>query len=576
MIPSLPRSAVLRIGALITVLATSCAARNALPPSLVSGSLSRSDAEAADAAFDTGLARFQGGLYEEAAESFSTVVESYPASRVSGLALFWRGRTHYQLGRDAESEADLRRYLALAPDVPNREHAVLLLANSRYNQTDYRGAFEAAWQVDHVGQERIEDFLSLSTDLMRHVPRSTVEDAASRRPPRNWLAPFYVQAAQWARVAGDSLRSRALARTALDLPGVPSSLLDDARRLAGSGTGDVMTRARLGFVAPTDGRFADVAEQVQRGIELALEDVNDGRPEPVQLVVRPTADDPDSTAVEIRALARGERVMGILGPLTSEFALPAGRTAIEEGVALVSPTATDARLLELGPGVFTVNALDGSIGHTIGTYAVRNLDRRRFAVLHVEDAYGRIQADAFAAAVRDEGAEIVSRIPYEPGQAQFTDELRTIVRGGADAIFLGTKSSAEALRILNQIAFYELDGLLPLGTDAWNDDEFLTQGRRFVRGYFADTFSRDPRVTRWETFSERYAARYGTGPTSLIPAWGYDAARLTLEHVDRREASESPGTYRGASALFRFPGGEIRRAVVIHRVEEGRVVAIDW
>ena len=84
----------------------------------------------------------------------------------------------------------------------------------------------------------------------------------------------------------------------------------------------------------------------------------------------------------------------------------AGRLAMEEGVPLVSPTATDARMLEIDPRVYTVNALDGAIGHTIGTYAATNLERRRFAILAVDDAYGRIQADAFAADPRmaDESA----------------------------------------------------------------------------------------------------------------------------------------------------------------------------
>ena len=104
-----------------------------------------------------------------------------------------------------------------------------------------------------------------------------------------------------------------------------------------------------------------------------LEDVNQGRRTPVTLVSRSAENDPDSTAAVIRTLARNEHVAAILGPLTSEYALPAGRLAAEEGVPLVSPTATDARLLEIDPRVYTVNALDGAIGHTIGTFAARSL-----------------------------------------------------------------------------------------------------------------------------------------------------------------------------------------------------------
>jgi len=154
--------------------------------------------------------------------------------------------------------------------------------------------------------------------------------------------------------------------------------------------------------------------------------------------------------------------------------------------------------------------------------------------------------------------------------------LGSIVRSGADALFIATKSPNEALRILNQMAFYELGNILPLGTDAWNDEEFYRQGRRFVRGYFADTFSRDERVTRWSTFSERYTARHGGPPANLIPGWGYDAARLALERLAGGGVLANAAEYRGATALFRFGPQGIRRAVVVHRIERGEPVAVDW
>jgi branched-chain amino acid transport system substrate-binding protein len=363
-------------------------------------------------------------------------------------------------------------------------------------------------------------------------------------------------------------------------PELPDPTLAEARRLAGDAPGAV-TRLRVGFIAPTESRFSEVSEEVRHGIEIALAEMNEGRQPPIELVTRVTAEDPDSTAEVIRNLAREDQVEAILGPLVSEMAVPAARAATEEGVPLVSPTATDARLLDIDPRVYTVNALDGAIGHTIGTYAVRVLDRRRFAILAVDNVYGRIQADAFTSAVETAGGRVVARRVYAPGSSQFTDHLGAFVRSQADAVFIATKSPQEALRILNQMAFYELNGLMPLGTDAWNDEQFYEQGRRFARGYFADTFSRDTMVTRWQDFAGRYTMLHGEEPKSLIPAWGYDATRIALEVLGgfRSPASGGrPDTYKGASALFRItPEGGVRRAVVIHRIDRGEPpTAIDW
>ena len=75
-----------------------------------------------------------------------------------------------------------------------------------------------------------------------------------------------------------------------------------------------------------------------------------------------------------------------------------------------------------------------------------------------------------------------------------------------------------------------------------------------------------------------------TSPTlfQLAPGWGYDAARLALEWLAPEGGSttgspfEAGGEYRGATGLFRFTPQGIRRAVVVHRIERGEPVAVDW
>lgn len=559
-------------------LAAACATTREIPaPPLSGGSITRAEEQAAEAGYRAGLATIEVGDYETANGHFAAVVEQYPASRVSGLSLYWKGRTEYQLGRDPAAVASMRRYLGLATDLPYRDGAVLVYASALYGTGAYDDALEAVLAVDRAPSERLDDFLELSRDLLNQLPRPAVEALARRNPPRNFLAPFYLQSARWALAAGDSTRSAELAERVLQFRELPPTTLSEARAFTGPvPSATAGTRPVLGFIAPTEGRFADVTELIRRGVPMALEDMNQRRGTPVELEIRPTAGNADSTAEVIRQLARGERVEAIVGPLISEYALPAARTAREEAVPLVSPTATDARILDVGPDVFTVNALDGSIGHTMGMYAVRNLERTRFAILAVDNAYGRIQADAFTQAVESAGGRVVLRRDYPPGSTQFTDHLGAIVRAGANAVFLSTKSSNEALQILNQIAFYELEGILPLGTDAWNDPDFSTQGRQFVRGYFADTFSRDPGVTTWTQFAVDYEARHGEPPPNLIPAWGYDAARIALERLSHVAGPTGQAPYKGASGLFRFFPDGIRRAVVIHRFERGEPAALEW
>lgn len=566
----------LALATVILVLAA-CASGGRFP-TLEQRPISRSESLAADEAYERGLELFQGGRYDEALEAFSTVVERYPSSENSALALYWQARSLYQLQNDSLAIRAFERYLALSPALPNREHASLLLANSRFGTGDFQGALTMALDVRDAPEALLPGFLGLARDLVERLPREQVIRGAQMEPARDWMAPFYLQAARWSHADGNRRQAQALADKVLAIGGLPADLREEAAAIRGGTAGAVAPR--IGLLVPGEGRFTDVGEAIRRGVELALEEVNRGRSTPYQLVSRVTVTDADSTVSMVRSMARTDGVQAILGPVTSEFALPAGEAARAEGIALISPTATDARMLEIGPRILTVNALDGAIGHTIGTYAATNLGRSRFAILAVDNAYGRIQADAFAQAARSAGAQIVFRETYPAGETEFTDRLGDIVRAGADALFISTKSSTEALQILNQVAFFELRGVLPLGTDAWNDSSFYEQGRGFVRGYFADTFSRDPAVTRWREFADRYAARFGGEPPNLIPAWGYDAAHLAVREAEARDPAASGAqpvaAYRGASALFRMAATGIRRAVVVHQVQGGEAVALEW
>ena len=564
----------------LLLLVSACATSGNLP-TLSRGTVSHADAITAGEAYERGLERFQAGDYDAALEDFSTVVERYPASENSALALFWQGRSLYQLGNDSLAIPVFERYLALSPALPHREHASLLLANSRFGRGDFQEALTTALDVRQVPDALLPGFLGLAGDLVEQLPRDQVVRGAQLEPAREWMAPFYLQAARWSFADGNRRQARALADKVLAFGSLPADLRNEAGAIRSGAVGGA--RPRIGLLMPGEGRFNEVGMAIRRGVELGLEEINRGRSAPYEVISRTTITDADSTVATVRALARSEAVQAILGPITSEFALPAGEAAREEGIVLISPTATDARMLEIGPRVMTVNALDGAIGHTIGTYAASNLGRKAIAILAVDNAYGRIQADAFAQAVGAAGARVVYRSTYKPNTTEFTDVLGDIVRSGADALFISTKNPTEALRILNQVEFFELRGLLPLGTDAWNDESFYRQGRGFVRGYFADTFSRDPRVTRWQEFADRYAARYGEEPSNLIPAWGYDAVQLAVREGAALPAPagdggpRAPEVYRGASALFRFSaGGGVRRAVVIHQIQGGQAVALEW
>lgn len=175
----------------------------------------------------------------------------------------------------------------------------------------------------------------------------------------------------------------------------------------------------IGVVLPLSGKYEPIGRALLDGIELATKDSK------VKLAVRDSEGEPEPALRAFEELAQNEKVIAVLGGVTSGEAAALGRRADELGIPLLTFSKQED-ITSSGSTTFRHMATLAAQAKAMARFSTCELGLTSFAVLGPDDANARVLAETFSAAVRGEGARIEPPIVYPPGQTNFTKEARKL------------------------------------------------------------------------------------------------------------------------------------------------------
>lgn len=228
---------------------------------------------------------------------------------------------------------------------------------------------------------------------------------------------------------------------------------------------------QIGVLCPLSGRYAELGEAFAEAARLAVAHANAELDRNFSLVIEDTGGDPVGGALAARRLCAGRGSIALFGGLLSDPTAAAAVVAGQFAVPLVSPTATNDRLWEIGPNVFQTNLPGLHEPRLLAAMAVQVLLKRDFAVLHPDDAEGRRLADAFTAEIERLGGRLVARVAFTPEGADPSGTLRLVRERRPEVIYVPA-TAAQAAWLVGYLPG-EGFGALVLGTGAWNDTALL-------------------------------------------------------------------------------------------------------
>ena len=354
---------------------------------------------------------------------------------------------------------------------------------------------------------------------------------------------------------------------------VPNAVPPIAGRSVGPGM-------KIGVLLPLGGfdQTAQIAKGMKQAAEMAL---FEGERSNVQLIVKDDKGTPDGAkAAAEEAIKEGAEI--ILGPLFSKSVSGAASVTRAANVPLLS-FSNDRQIA--GSGVYAMGFSPAQDAEAVVSYAVRQ-NKKRFAALLPDDAYGQVIGTAFREAVAKAGGTVVISEQYPAGANAMIGPSRRIVEGirtadGAgqpiDALFVpGGQDVLPQLGPLLAYAGFEPSKVKLLGSGAW---EFANAGNGdiFIGGWYPG-----PDPQGWRAFTGRFAKSYGVPPPRLASV-AYDAVMLAVslgqEAPGQRFTTANltrPSGFAGVDGTIRLQAnGIVERDLAILEVQKAGVAVVD-
>ncbi|SMH31918.1 ABC transporter substrate-binding protein [Azospirillum agricola] len=196
----------------------------------------------------------------------------------------------------------------------------------------------------------------------------------------------------------------------------------------------------VAVAGPMTGQYAIFGEQMRKGAELAVADINarggiGGRS--LKLEVGDDACDPKQAVAVANQFAR-VGVKFVAGHFCSGSSIPASQVYAEEGILQITPASTNPKLTEQGlSNVFRVCGRDDQQGIVAGRYIAAAYRNRSVAVLHDRSAYGKNLADTARATLTSRGVSIALYDSITAGERSYAATVEQIRRSGAGVVYFG-------------------------------------------------------------------------------------------------------------------------------------------
>jgi branched-chain amino acid transport system substrate-binding protein len=306
---------------------------------------------------------------------------------------------------------------------------------------------------------------------------------------------------------------------------------------------------KLGEVDPLTGGVSQFGIGCHQGFVLAFEQINaEGGilGQQIELVTEDDQSKPGQSATAVRKLITQDKVLAILGDATSSATLEAAPIAQTDKIPMITPTATNPRITEVGDFIFRVCFLDEFQGRVLARFAREKLKAQRiFTLTDVKQDYSVDLLKFFKDEFTKLGGTIVGEQSYSTGDIDFRAQLTPIRGAKPDAVYVPGYYQEVAL-IVKQGR--QIGLTMPfIGCDGWANQTLIAIGGKAIDGcFFTNHFSPDDQAPVVKSFVAKYQEKYGSLPDTFS-ALGYDAARLLADAI-QRAGSLNPQAIRDALA----------------------------
>ncbi len=196
----------------------------------------------------------------------------------------------------------------------------------------------------------------------------------------------------------------------------------------------------IATAGPMTGQNAVFGEQMKRGAEMAVKDINAKgglNGEKLVLQIGDDACDPKQAVAVANQLAN-QGVKFVAGHFCSSSSIPASQVYNEEEILQITPASTNPKLTEQGfDNVFRTCGRDDVQGVFAGNYVVDNKLGDKVAIVHDNSQYGKGIADEFKKQLNARGVQEAMYEAINAGDKDFSALVTKAKDAGIQVLYLG-------------------------------------------------------------------------------------------------------------------------------------------
>ncbi len=274
------------------------------------------------------------------------------------------------------------------------------------------------------------------------------------------------------------------------------------------------------------------------GVKMAVAQVNkaggiNGRP--VKLYVEDEKDSPASAVNAVQKLINVDKVIAIIGPMTSGDTMACGKISDNAKVVMISPTATTPKLSGYGTYLYRGCSRIDKQAQVLTDYVAKHWKPKTVAIFYSNEPYGKGCAKLFTAFFKKHGIKVVDTESFMRGSLDFKPQLTKIKAAHPDILFIPgyTPETAPAAVQARQLgmkqpilgvygdmnpAYIKLAGKAAEGhiiAGEYNENYDTAKNKAFVKAYNA------------------YVKEHKTPYNIMFAALSYDATSMVLDGIKK-------------------------------------------
>lgn len=259
---------------------------------------------------------------------------------------------------------------------------------------------------------------------------------------------------------------------------------------------EIESTIKIALAGPLTGPYAAFGEQLLKGAEQAVADINQqGGINNQKLVLIPADDacEPKQAVNIANRLIDDESVDAIIGHFCSSSTIPASEVYADAGIIMITPASTNPQVTERAvPTILRTCGRDDQQGMVAAVFIFNQLHAKKVAIIHDKDTYGQGIANAMRTKLNQLGTKELIYEGLTRGEKDFSALATKVKALNPDAIYFGGLHT-EAGPLVKQLREQGVNAPFISGDGIMTQD-FITSagGKQFVNNVYM-TFGADPR-----------------------------------------------------------------------------------